>query len=157
MPERTEFRAATDHLLQIIERLRATEEAKREVELGSEEFVALARSAVDAGRLVYRWTEMQLTMAERAAARLARGELAEDVRLIDVRARPIDRILSLWREAQLRLEIARPGSPEAEAATADAERLREEYAAAAAALEHTARDLARGPVAGKNSTGETGE
>jgi hypothetical protein len=157
VPDRGEFRAATDQLLEIIERLRTTEEAKREVEFGSDEFVALARAAVDAGRLAYRWTEMQLTMAEQAAARRARGELAEDVRLIDVRARPIDRILSLWREAQLRLEIARPGSPEAEAATADAERLREEYAVAAAALEDTARELARGPVTRRLGGVETGD
>jgi hypothetical protein len=146
MPDRGEFRATTDQLLAIIDRLRATELAKRDAELGSPEFVALARSAAEDGRLAYRWTEMQLTMAEQAAARLARGELANDVRLTDVQPRPIDRILSLWREAQLRLEIARPGSAEAQAAADDAERLREEYAIAAAALEETARALARGPL-----------
>lgn len=48
---------------------------------------------------------------------------------IDVEPRPLDRILANWREAQLRFELATPGSPEAEAATADIERLREEYQA----------------------------
>jgi hypothetical protein len=33
------------------------------------------------------------------------------LKLIDVEPRPIDRILANWREAQLRLEIAAPGSP----------------------------------------------
>jgi hypothetical protein len=39
-------------------------------------------------------------------------------------------ILANWREAQLRLEIARPGSPEASSAADGIERLREEYHAA---------------------------
>jgi hypothetical protein len=42
----------------------------------------------------------------------------------------MDRILANWREAQLRFELAQPGSPEAEVATSDIERLREEYQAA---------------------------
>ncbi len=66
-------------------------------------------------------------MAERAAERRARGELTDAERLIDVQPRPLDVILSNWREAQLRLEIARPGSLEAQTASDDIERLREEY------------------------------
>lgn len=68
-------------------------------------------------------------MAHSAAARIEAGELGPNVRLVDVEPRPLDRVLAHWREAQLRLEIAVPGSPEAEAAARDIERLREEYQA----------------------------
>ena len=52
-----------------------------------------------------------------------------DVRLINVEPRPLDRVLAQWREAQVRLELATPGSPASEAAVQDIERLREEYQA----------------------------
>lgn len=68
-------------------------------------------------------------MALAAETRVARGENPMGVELIDVEPRPLDRILANWREAQLRFELATPGSAEAEAAMADVERLREEYQA----------------------------
>ena len=55
--------------------------------------------------------------------------MSPEVRLINVEPRPLDRVLAHWREAQLRLEIAKPGSPEAEEAVRDIERLRDEYQA----------------------------
>lgn len=143
MPNRGELRATADTLLAILERVRTNEQTKSEAVLGSPEFVELARLVAVDARLAYRWAEMQLTMAQEAAARLARGELAPDVHLIEVVPRPIDRVLALWREASLRLEIAKPGSAEAQAAAEDIERLREEYAAVAASADEKARDLRR--------------
>jgi len=144
MPNRGEFRATTDQMLTIIDELRSLEEQKRRETVGSEEFVSLAEQAAQLGRLVFRWAELQLEMAQEAAARLARGEQAPDVRLVDVTPRPIDRILALWREAQIRLEIAQPGSPEADAATVDIERLREEYQISHESLSDEAAALATG-------------
>jgi hypothetical protein len=129
MPDRGEFRATTDQMLEILDELRTIEESKQAATLGTSEFVDLAKRAADHGRLAFRWTQLQLQMAEAAAARMARGEQAPDIRLINVKPRPLDRVLALWREAQIRLEIAVPGSPEAQAAADDIERLREEYQA----------------------------
>jgi hypothetical protein len=127
MPNRGEFRATADQMLQIIDEMRAIEDAKRNVDVGSAEFVDLARKAADQGRLAFRWTQLQLTMAEESAARVARGEQAPDIHLINVAARPLDRTLALWREAQIRLEIAPLGSAQALEAADAIERLREEY------------------------------
>jgi hypothetical protein len=132
MPRRGEFRAFTDQMLEYIDRLRAAEERKRSVEIGSPDFVAAAEEASELSRLTFRWAQMQLEMARAMQAHL--NGVQPDVRLINVDPRPLDRVLAQWREAQLRLEMARPGSPEAEAAVRDIERLRDEYQAGHDAL-----------------------
>jgi hypothetical protein len=129
MPARGEFRATTDQMLEILEDLRATEDRKRSVPVGSPEFLIAAKGAEELSRLAFRWAQMQLQMALAVQSRIAAGEIPGDVRLETVEPRPLDRILAHWREAQLRLEIAALGSPEAEAAARDIERLREEYLA----------------------------
>ena len=45
----------------------------------------------------------------------------------DIEPQPMDHLLARWREAQIRLEIAKPGSLEATRAVSDIERPREEY------------------------------
>jgi hypothetical protein len=127
MPHRGEFRATTDQMLEIIDELRRVEETKQQVPVGSPEFVASAKRAEELSRLAFRWAQMQLQMAFDANNRITAGNLPAETRLITVEARPLDRVLANWREAQLRLEISQPGSPEAEAAVRDIERLREEY------------------------------
>jgi hypothetical protein len=129
MPDRGEARAMVDQMLELIIAMNAAERAKRELALGTPEFTDRAIEVERIARIAFRWSQMQLQVAERAAERRARGELTDPVRLIDVVPRPLDVVLSHWREAQLRLEIARPGSAEAQAAAADVERLREEYQA----------------------------
>jgi hypothetical protein len=129
MPERGEFRATTDTMLDIIDRLRASEERKQEVEVGSPEFLMAAKQAEELSRLAFRWAQMQMQMALSAQSRINEGKIPANIRLEDVEPRPLDRVLSHWREAQLRLELSTPGSPEAEAAARDIERLREEYQA----------------------------
>ena len=125
MPRRGEFRAFTDQMLDFIDRLRDAEEAKRAAEMGSPEFVEAARDAEDLSRMAFRWAQMQLQMA----IEVQQGGRLPDVRLINVQPRPLDRVLAAWREAQMRLELAKPDSPESEAAVQDIERLREEYQA----------------------------
>ena len=125
MPRRGEFRAFTDQMLDYIDRLRAAEERKRSVEVGSPEFIEAAKQAEEISRLAFRWAQMQLQMA--LSLQGESSAISADVRLINVEPRPLDRVLAQWREAQLRLETAHPGSPESEAAVRDIERLREEY------------------------------
>jgi len=129
MPQRGEFRATTDQMLEILEELTASERRKQAVTMGSDEFLAEAIEAEKLSRLAFRWAQLQLEMAQTVRARIEAGQLSADVRLIDVEPRPLDVILAQWREAQLRLEIAPLGSAEAEAAVRDIERLREEYQA----------------------------
>lgn len=123
-----EFRATTDQMLAMIDRLREIEQAKQQVEFGSAEFIAMAVDAEHLSRVVFRWAGMQLQMAEASAGAVQRGEVSSEP-LENVESRPLDRILANWREAQLRFEIARPGSPEAAAAADAVERLREEFRA----------------------------
>lgn len=130
MPQRGEFRATTDQMLAIIDELRGAEVRKQQVPVGDPEFLRVAKQSEELSRLAYRWAGMQLAMALDTQDRIAKGQLTGETRLEDVEPRPLDRILAHWREAQFRLEIAALGSPEAEAATRDIERLREEYQAA---------------------------
>ncbi len=146
MPRRGEFRAFTDQMLDLIDRLRAAEEAKRAVEMGSPEFVQAARDAEELSRRAFRWAQMQLQMALEVQDQ---GGKMPDVRLINVEPRPLDRVLAAWREAQMRLELATPGSPESEAAVRDIERLREEYQAG----HRTRVDLDGGSPALQDSSG----
>jgi hypothetical protein len=129
MPDRGEFRATTDQMLELIDELHHTERQKQLVEIGSPAFLIAAKRAEEISRLVFRWAQMQLDMAITVQERIASGVLDGDTRLEDVDPRPLDRVLASWREAQFRLEIATPGSPEAESATRDIEQLREEYQA----------------------------
>jgi hypothetical protein len=126
MQDRGEARAMTDQMLGLVERLAAGEAAKRTMVLGTREFADKASEVEGLARLAFRWSQLQLQVAERAQ----RGGVAPDaVPLDEVEPRPLDIVLSNWREAQLRLEIAHPGSDEARAAANDVERLREEYQA----------------------------
>lgn len=127
MPRRGEFRAFTDQMLEYIDHLRAAEERKRSVPAGSSDFIAAAEEASELSRLAFRWAQMELELARKLGS--AGEVVAADVRLINVEPRPLDRVLAHWREAQLRLEMAMPGSPEAEAAVRDIEHLRDEYQA----------------------------
>ncbi len=144
--EGRELRAIADQMLDILAELRSLEDEKRGEAMGSDEFVALAEAAEVQGRLVFRWTGLQLEMARLAAKRRARGELDPTERLTDVESRPLDRILAAWREAQFRLEIAKPGSPEASAAADEIERLRDEYGSVAATKSADAARLSRHPI-----------
>jgi hypothetical protein len=143
MPDRSEFRATTDQMLQIIDDLRDAERRKQKVEIGSPEFLKAAERAEELSRLAFRWAQMQREMALSVQERIAAGSLNGTTTLDDVEPRPLDRVLAAWREAQLRLELALAGSPEAEAATRDIERLREEYQAGHERRAPEAQDLAQ--------------
>lgn len=140
-----EIRAVADQLLGILDDLRSLEERKRNEPLGTETFVRLAEAAEAEGRLVFRWTGLQLEVARDAERRRAAGELDPDVRIEDLQAQPLDRILAAWREAQIRLEMAMPGSAAATDAAAAIERLRDQYRAIADGKAADAASLAAPP------------
>jgi hypothetical protein len=123
VPRRGEIRAAADHMLELIDEVRHAEELKRDVPLGSEEFVELALRVSTRARVVSRWADVQLQLAQSIPFGV------EDIAISDVRPRALERVLALWREAQIRLELAPPGSPAAARAVEDIERLRNEYQA----------------------------
>jgi hypothetical protein len=123
VPRRAEIRAAADHMLDLMDEVRAAEERKREVPLGSEAFVELALRVATRARVVSRWADLQLQLAQSIPYGV------EDVSISDLRPRPLERVLALWREAQIRLQLAPPGSPAASQAVDDIERLRNEYQA----------------------------
>ena len=126
MADQHEIRATSDHTFAILERLRTVEHDKREVALGSPEFVEMAREVERLSRLLFRWAGLQMQLATESSAAVSRGDIPADP-LVAIQPRALDRVLALWREAQMRLELAKPGSAEAAAAADDIERLREEY------------------------------
>ena len=123
VPRRGEIRAAADHMLELMDDVRSSEETKRNVPLGSEAFVELALRTATNARVVSRWADLQLQLAQSIPFGV------EDVTIAAVRPRKLERILALWREAQIRLELAPPGSAAAATAVEDIERLRNEYQA----------------------------
>jgi hypothetical protein len=126
MADEREIRATSDRTIAVLERLGSIERAKRQVALGSPEFVAMAAEVERLSRVLFRWSGIQMQMATESAAAVSRGDLPAGP-IAAIRPRRLDRVLALWREAQIRLEVAKPGSAEAEAAANDIERLREEY------------------------------
>jgi hypothetical protein len=109
-------------MMDIIGRLRSVEAEKRRLRIGSPDFVTLANEAQELSRTVFRWSEIQMQLAEESELPGPSSRTIDDVP-----NRPLPRILAEWREADLRLQGALPGSTEAQAAAADVERFREEY------------------------------
>jgi hypothetical protein len=129
MTDQREAHALADQMLDWINGMQEAERAKHDLPLGSPEFVAKAVEVERISKLAFRWAQMQLQVAEQAARRRESGELTGSEPLGNFEPRPLDIVLSNWREAQLRLEVAPLGSPEAQQAVDDIERLREEYQA----------------------------
>jgi len=126
MDDEHELRAHSDRMLELLKRLQTLEQEKHHVPVGSPEFLDLAGEVERLSRLVFRWSGIQMQSAEHAAAAVQRGEMPGTA-LDSVEPRKLDVVLASWREAQLRFELAKPGSDEAEVAAADVERLREEF------------------------------
>jgi len=111
-------------MLAMLDRLRDLESRKRREIVGTETFAQLAWEVVEVARLVQRWAEIQLRQANEA---LVDDTASMDVPLGDVPARRLDVVLAEWRQAEMVLSQALPGSPDAERAADDVARLRREY------------------------------
>jgi hypothetical protein len=122
-PRDDEIRAAADHMLELIDDVRAAEATKRTIPMGSPDFVQLAAKIAANARVVSRWADLQLQLAQSLTDEAGATTIA------DIRPRPLERVLALWRESQIRLDLAEPGSPAAERAVEELERYRNEYQA----------------------------
>jgi hypothetical protein len=118
-----ELRATSDLMLKLLDELGALERRKRELPPGTEAFASLAWEVADRARLTVRWSELQLRQANEALERRANDTDGAPA-LVDVPARRLDVVLAEWRQAEIRLSQAHPGSPEAEEAATEATRLR---------------------------------
>ena len=124
MSDDSELRATSDSMLAMIDRLRDLESRKRQEVVGTETFARLAWEVLEAARMAQRWAELQLRQANEA---LVDDEPSADVPLVDVPARRLDVVLAEWRQAEVVLSQALPGSGEADRAADDVARLRREY------------------------------
>lgn len=122
MTDRGELRATSDLMLQMLERLQAAEVAKRDLRPGTREFADLAYRVVELSRSVTRWSELQLRQANELL-----GQAPSATSLVDTPKRRLDEVLAEWRQAEIQLSHAHPGSSEFQAAGEAVERLREEY------------------------------
>lgn len=119
-----DLRATSDLMLEMVDRLRAAEEAKRGMAPGSPGFAPKAFEVLELARTVTRWAELQLRQANEAPRP---GESAPSPALRDVPKRRLDEVLAEWRQAEIRLSQAHPDSGDRRTAADDADRLRDEY------------------------------
>jgi hypothetical protein len=121
------LRDTSDRLVRDLEALSTLEEEKRQLSPDDERFVDLAariesiamRVLVASGRQRELTEQMHQAVNERSP-----GAPAES---IEETARPISAILADWRDAERRLEGAKPGSAEEREVEVLVEQLREEY------------------------------
>ena len=126
MNDDRELRAASDRMVELLRELTDVEQAKRREPMASAAFVERAERAEELARLVFRWSGFQRELAEDAHHSAGAGGGSAPT-IATVVPRRLDRILAGWREAQMRFEIAAPGSPEATQAVDEIERLRAEF------------------------------
>ena len=124
MSEESELRATSDSMLQMLDQIRDMESRKRQEVVGTEAFARLAWEVNEGARLVQRWAELQLRQANEARAD---DGASAALPLVDVPARRLDVVLAEWRQAEIVLSQALPGSPEADRAAENVARLRREY------------------------------
>ena len=121
------LRETSDALLRDLDVLVAIEEEKRTLEPGHARLVELAARIEEIAQRVLAGTVRQRELTEVAHAQVAAGVPGAPDAAIDDIPRPIQAILSDWREAERRAGAAEPGSAEAAEAAALVSRLREEY------------------------------
>ena len=126
----SELRVASDRMLRTLETLETLENEKRTLTPGSARFQRLADEAERLAAEVFAQTHSQRQLGERAEA--ANERTGTDLAPIGKGSsvRELQVILSAWRDAERRLQLASPKSAEHAAAAADVGRLREEYHAA---------------------------
>ena len=123
-----QLRLASDTLMDALQQLHDLEAEKRREPAGSERFVELARKVDDLALQILRHTEYQESMAETLDQRReAGGGVSRPIDEVPADPRPLQQILTDWRDAERRLAAAGIGSREAADAAARVRELREEY------------------------------
>jgi len=118
------LRVASDNFLTRVERLHALEEQKRE--LDPARITDIAQEVESLTREILEWAERQSSLAEAVAQTEPGG--GTPIAIIPPRA--LNVVLAEWRTAERALAEAEPATAAWESASADVERLRDEYARA---------------------------
>jgi len=122
-----ELRLASDRVLRTLEQLEALEIEKREQTPGSPRFKKLASEIERLAAVVFAQTHAQQTLGEQAEAHAKRtGDVLPPIEEART-SRDLQVILTDWRDAERRLDLADPDSAEHATAAADIARLRDEY------------------------------
>ena len=121
------LRETSDALLRDLDVLLTIEEEKRTLEPGNPRLTELAARIEEIARRVLVGTARQHDLTKVAESQVRAGAAGAPETSIDDTVRPIQAILSEWREAERRAATAVPGSAEAAEASALVERLRDEY------------------------------
>lgn len=124
-----ELHATSDALLDSLDRLRALEQEKRDLPIGSPRLIELAEQIERLAATVLGTSATQVDLAKEAVAETKTRGLDPNTTIEEMASRPRDvhTVLSEWREAERRLGLADGGSTEATRLRADIELLREEY------------------------------
>ncbi len=129
----SDLRWTSDTLLINLDRLIELESAKRTLDPASVPFRELAREIEDLAHHVAIHADREETLGAELSEDKRAGDTFGILPIDEVPVRPTSVVLEEWREAERTLAAAPPGSDEANAARADADRLRREYQAAAEA------------------------
>ena len=121
------LRATSDALMSDLDALQQLEQSKRSIEPGDPQLVRVAAQIEQLASRVLGASVEQLHLTERVHTLVELGSPEAPDAPIDDMKREVRVILADWRDAERRVGLAQPGSPEALAATADIKRLRAEY------------------------------
>jgi hypothetical protein len=121
------LRATSDALLRDLDVLVAIEEEKRTLEPGDPRLVELATRIDEIAQRILSSADHQVDLTRRATAEVSSGSPDAPATSIEETPRPIQAILTEWRDAERRAAAAEPGSADAAEAEALVQRLRAEY------------------------------
>jgi hypothetical protein len=136
------LRSTSDALMRDLERLNELETKKRSIEPGDPELVELATHIEQIARRLLSSTVTQRELTERIEDLVAEGHPAAPEVPIEETPREIHVILAEWRDLERSAADLASGTPEAIAAAARSNRLRDEYRRAHDAAQR--RDASRG-------------
>jgi transposase len=120
----------SDALLSDLEALEELERRKRGLQPDDPQLVDTARQVETIARRLLGQSVRQRELTSVVSDMTQAGHPDAPQQTIDATPREIHQILADWREAERRARAVPDGSAEAKAASADIERLREEYRAA---------------------------
>jgi hypothetical protein len=129
------LRQTSDTLLGTLDELAELERTKRQLQPGDPATTDLSMRIAELAERVLSGTVAQLQLSEQAMAQVAAGSPQAPGASIAETPRTLSTILDEWRAAERRATESRPASAEWLVATADSERLREEYRRAFASLD----------------------
>ena len=122
------LRTTSDTLLDDLDRLIAYEREKRTLEPGDPRRAELASRVAELAQRVLAGATEQAMLSVEAQVEVATGSPDAPTRTIDETSpRPLQEILSEWRDAERRAAAAEPGSAAAAVAADEITRLRFEY------------------------------